>query len=391
MGYPRSHTLMHIRAADPSGTPPLTTHNDTRSIIGPIFIGHSVNWLLLGMLFFQLYLYEKGRTRTVNKFWLRCLVYSIFVIDVAQTAISSQALWHFAIDIWGDPVALVTVVPWSEPLIPALSGLVALLVQLFYAWRIWVLQRSLFSRVMAIIIILLSFMQFGASLHTPVIILKAHLSFAAFADIQTSVDIWLATSFTVDVLIAGSMIWLLYQARTRTLWIQSQSLYDRLIISSVQTGLLTAVTAGVDLALWKIYPQDNYFVAPPLILGKLYSNSLFSTLNGRAFFQDSPSLPRSDPHHLGSGRSPWAGRYQASSDTGAGLEVRVLREREQHQDDPSKGAKPLGRHSDPLGRVGHAVEWKSAVAVGDPHDDERVVELSDLSKNRADDDSVHKA
>ena len=54
----------------------------------------------------------------------------------------------------------------------------------------------------------------------------------------------------------------LYQARSRTLWVQSQSLYDKLIISSVQTGLLTAVAAGVDLALWKIYPQDNYFVTP---------------------------------------------------------------------------------------------------------------------------------
>ena len=56
-------------------------------------------------------------------------------------------------------------------------------------------------------------------------ILREHLQLAAFAKIQTSVDvhmsqayrysaltiapqIWLASSFTVDVLIAGCMIWL---------------------------------------------------------------------------------------------------------------------------------------------------------------------------------------
>ena len=50
-------------------------------------------------------------------------VYSIFIIDVVQTGVTSQALWHFAIDIWGDPDALVTTVPWSEPFIPFFSGL----------------------------------------------------------------------------------------------------------------------------------------------------------------------------------------------------------------------------------------------------------------------------
>lgn len=50
----------------------------------------------------------------------------------------------------------------------------------------------------------------------------------------------------------------LYRARSQTAWTSSQSLYDRLIVHTVQTGLLTALATGVNLALWKWFPQGYY-------------------------------------------------------------------------------------------------------------------------------------
>ncbi|VDC04873.1 unnamed protein product [Peniophora sp. CBMAI 1063] len=376
------------RATDPAGTAPaLILHNNTRKIIGPIYFGHSINWLLLGTLAFQLYRYEKVREKTDNRLWLRLMVYTIFVLDVAQTAIGSQALWYLGVDIWGDEDTLISVIPWSEPFMPLFSGIIALLVQLFYAWRIWVLSRTTIFRGMTLVIVMLSLMQCGASIPTPIIVLRGKAQIAALGGIRTSIDVYLAASFTADTLIAGCMIWLLYQARSRTVWVQSQTLYDRLIVNSVQTGLITAVTAGVALALWKGYPQDNFYLCPGYILGKLYSNSLYSTLNGRAFYRGNSTDSRSDSQS-GSARStlPWAGRrQQMTTDTDGGLEVRVFRERERHSDELEDGLKRSGQAKGPI-RVGQAVGWKSAVSVGEESGNEHVVQFSELSTNPADTD-----
>ena len=42
----------------------------------------------------------------------------------------------------------------------------------------------------------------------------------------------------------------LVRARSQTLWARTQSLYDRLIVITLSTGLLTAITAGIALALF---------------------------------------------------------------------------------------------------------------------------------------------
>ena len=34
----------------------------------------------------------------------------------------TQLLWYYAVDIWGDPVALVSHIPISEALIPVFDG-----------------------------------------------------------------------------------------------------------------------------------------------------------------------------------------------------------------------------------------------------------------------------
>lgn len=54
----------------------------------------------------------------------------------------------------------------------------------------------------------------------------------------------------------------LIRARGQTLWAQTQSLYDRLIIIALSTGLVTAITAGVSLALYVHNPDGNTWEMP---------------------------------------------------------------------------------------------------------------------------------
>ncbi|KZV60017.1 hypothetical protein PENSPDRAFT_760208 [Peniophora sp. CONT] len=79
------------------------------------------------------------------------------------------------------------------------------------------------------------------------------------------------------------MFVLLIRARAQTAWTHTQTLYDRLIIITLSTGLLTATAAGVALALFMRYPNSNTWYIPTLFISKLYGNSFIAALNDRFF------------------------------------------------------------------------------------------------------------
>ncbi|KZV70516.1 hypothetical protein PENSPDRAFT_752456 [Peniophora sp. CONT] len=339
----------------------------TRTTIGSALVGNQLNWFLLGGLSVQMYIYMNNKHSHKDPIWLRALVCSVFVVDLAQTVVGTHYAWYYSVEIWGNPTALLTAIPWSGWMVPILDGFIALLVQSFYAWRIWTLSRSrsLYLAPVALIV-LLSLMQFIASMVVTIKEFSNDGSRAALQVVTSSADVWLVGSFANDVIIAACMVTLLYQARTQTVWVQSQGLYDRLIANTVQTGLVTATIAGVDLLLWERYRTKDFYIAPALILGKLYSNSFLSTLNGRIFRRKQLNS-RSD-NLSGTG----------TNDSGNGLQIHVMQDREQRIEGGN------------LSQDGPVKSWKQklSVAVGKDQD-EQTYQLSTLSPRDSDQAGKH--
>ncbi|KAK7462182.1 hypothetical protein VKT23_007786 [Stygiomarasmius scandens] len=94
-------------------------------------------------------------------------------------------------------------------------------------------------------------------------------------------EIWLIGSFVADILIAVVMIAILVEARMNSRHSTTNDILLRLIIQTVETGSLTAITAGVDLILFLKSPGNYLFLCPSLILGKLYTNAVVARLNSR--------------------------------------------------------------------------------------------------------------
>lgn len=65
------------------------------------------------------------------------LVYCLYVLELAQSALLTADVLHwFAIQL-GDQASLSK--PWYSSIdAPVLGGIIALVVQLFFCWRIWV-------------------------------------------------------------------------------------------------------------------------------------------------------------------------------------------------------------------------------------------------------------
>ncbi|KAF9558402.1 hypothetical protein CPC08DRAFT_692169 [Agrocybe pediades] len=202
------------------------------------------------------------------------------LIDIAQTVITTHVTWYYSVQNWADPTVFFRDSPWSAATIPLFAGLVSGIVQLFYSWRIWVLAPTKVMRGLAILISLIAVSQ-GATAIVTSIVIQFDKTQQRLLELHPAFEYWLAGSFTVDILISAAMLYILYTAKSRTPWSRTDNLFNRLIINAIQTGSITVICAGVDLALFVAFTSNNYHYVPAYILAKLYSNSLLATLNGR--------------------------------------------------------------------------------------------------------------
>ncbi|KAJ7435221.1 hypothetical protein B0H11DRAFT_2277736 [Mycena galericulata] len=251
---------------------------DPSTVIGPIFLGNSFNWLFMGLLVMQVYTYWRNFPK--DRVMVKMLVYIIFTLDLTQTAFGTHEAWWFAIQNWGNISALQGG-SWTTVISPIMCGIISAMVQIFYAYRIWALRRNIMPRLLAILIILLALTQALAAIIGS-LLLETNLTQENLIRLHPIFSLWLAGSFTTDVLVTGSMIWILHTSKSTSRVSQTDSLLNRLILNTIQTGTVTVICAGVGLALFIVYTDRNYYFAFTYILGKLYSNSFMATINSRA-------------------------------------------------------------------------------------------------------------
>ncbi|KAJ7894416.1 hypothetical protein B0H14DRAFT_3426814 [Mycena olivaceomarginata] len=235
----------------------------------PVLAGTQANWALMAILTVQVY---KHQTQYPNEpSWIKALVYLIFLLEVAQTAVSSHYAYSVLSVSWGDPTIFVRFL-WSTLATPIFSGLTALLVQLFFVWRIYRLKgQNLWARIVSGFIAILAIVQ-----ALTIWITDAKFSGTrAVADLhkfRAIVTFWLIDTVVCDALITISMIFILYQYRQQTPWKHTDTIIVRLMANTLENGAITSTGALLNLILFLAYPENNLNEIP-------YANVLLFTLS----------------------------------------------------------------------------------------------------------------
>ncbi|KAJ7272925.1 hypothetical protein C8J57DRAFT_262325 [Mycena rebaudengoi] len=251
-----------------------------RLLTGPILIGSQLNWCLLGILAAQVYFFHITFPR--ERRLIKAIVYILFALDLLQTALSSHFAFELLVSFWGDPTIFLQQ-PWSSATIPVMAGFISVIVQLFFAWRIYILKRgNPWFTITAILIAGIALMQSLSAIVNGIRYATISLDIATIISLDIGVKIWLIGSFACDILIAAGMLTILAQARKQSPYAMTDSIMTKLIISTVETGALTALTAGINLLLYLLYGDTLTYDVPSFILGKMYSNVMLASLNGRA-------------------------------------------------------------------------------------------------------------
>ncbi|KAF8256859.1 hypothetical protein EI94DRAFT_1762375 [Lactarius quietus] len=264
----------------------------------PLLLGTVWNWTLHGVLITQFYVYTYNFPDDSKR--LKYLVYGIIFLETVQSGLALGYLYYWFGSGFGDVTRLFGnhISLWGGPVL--VGSVTAVIVQLFFAHRIWVLSEKKFWRVC----LMVSWFSTVSAISEVVGSIYFQADPKAIVDIFSDEIVaemggtrqlwifaltWLAGSVLTDGLITLSMLYLLKKRRTEGTSSFSKNAVSKIVRLTVETNLLTTTVTIVALLLTAIRPDTNWCHCPIAIMGKLYANALLVSLNNRVAIRDGPA------------------------------------------------------------------------------------------------------
>ncbi|KAJ7781823.1 hypothetical protein DFH07DRAFT_1055398 [Mycena maculata] len=241
---------------------------------GPMLVGFLFNAILYGVMILQTHIYFINYGAK-DRLWMRAFVLSIFVLDSMNTVFDFIYLYKSLIIHFDDPPYLRNAT-WVFATDPALTALIAGMVQFFFAWRVRILTNKNTFLYLVVVLCATAGLVGGLATAAEAIITP---EFAKFQKAKPYVALWLSAECIADFLITTILVW--HLKRRKTGFQKTDMLVDRIITMTVHTGVLTSVCAILDLILYLVDPTGLH-LAFNFPLCKLYTNSLISSLNCRS-------------------------------------------------------------------------------------------------------------
>jgi len=249
---------------------------NTGPLTGPLVLGYMLGCILVGILAMQVLSYYNSFPN--DRLWIKWMVGVLFGFEILFTFFTLVNAWASFGSGWGDINTLI-IQHWSLTPLAPLSGIIASMVQFFFAYRIFKLTDSFW---LPIIICMISALQCIMVFYVGITNAVRGRSFEAFYQLSSFITVWLAGDAVCDILITISTVTILIRTMKKSHFRKTDTTLKRLIRLSVETGLITASGATVELILWQVEKFLNYHYIFFLILGKLYSNAMLAALNSRA-------------------------------------------------------------------------------------------------------------
>ncbi|KAG1719218.1 hypothetical protein EDB19DRAFT_727074 [Suillus lakei] len=239
---------------------------------GPL-CGALATMLLYGVICMQTFHYWQAYEH--DRKILKCLVASIWILETVHTALSIYSIEFYLIMHFGDVTNLEYAV-WGMPASYVIGFIIAYAVNLCFIWRILQLSQK---RWIAVCFVILATIRCGfglancsLSFYYPMWkIFRQHV-------FPTMVVGWVLSA-VVDSTIAFTLC--LYLRKRRTGMNKTDSILNRLLLYSVNTGAVTSFCAILVVVMFLGLPNNLAFVGFVQVQSKLYAISFLASLNTR--------------------------------------------------------------------------------------------------------------
>jgi len=207
----------------------------------------------------------------------KLLVLSLWILEALHQAFVGHIAWYYIVENSGSLLVLLNPPVWTLSVQTLLGALVGLIVKTCFGLRVWKFSRG--NILVTGLILGMAVAQFATAVVFT--IRSFHLRVGQADQIKTLASTALSLGVATDIFTAASLSYFLH--RMRTGYKRSDTLINRLIIYSVNTGTLTSVFSAAVLISYNMMPDNLIFIALYFLLSKLYANSCLATLNTRRF------------------------------------------------------------------------------------------------------------
>ncbi|PAV15935.1 hypothetical protein PNOK_0879300 [Pyrrhoderma noxium] len=258
--------------------------------LGALFIAVTFAMALWGIATLQMYWYYDNYIK--DPLWIKLFVFLVWALDTAHQALITHAAYVYLVTNFDNPAILTTVIVTLEVMV-LVSALVSLLVQGFLLFRVYRLSNK--NMYLVGVLALMSWAQFIAFVY----FFYRGVNLGSWLLIPTIN--WLtktanSLSTITDVSISATLIFLLH--RSRTGYKRSDSMINRLIVFTVNTGAVTSICALCVIICVSLSPDSLIYVAFYVCTSRLYTNTLLATLNARRVSSTGSEIPSSLSIHF---------------------------------------------------------------------------------------------
>ncbi|KAJ3006402.1 hypothetical protein NUW54_g3951 [Trametes sanguinea] len=273
--------------------------------IGVGYLGVAISSAIYGVTCIQTFHYFRSPRLSSDKLLLKIIVTALWMLDTAHQAIIIFSLYHYLILNYANPASLLKE-HWSIGTEIIVNAVIAFIVESFFVTRIWksgcersplnnqlmnisshTVSKNAYVSGACMLFTVAHLSTLATSLSMdyyithvpdppPAMNLRAYIS-----DQDSTGSSGLGVAVLADVSISAAMVWYLHRGRTGLR--KSDDMISRLIILTITTGSLTTTFVIANLIAYLAAPAQLYTLFFNFMLGKLYINSLLTSLNGREF------------------------------------------------------------------------------------------------------------
>ncbi|THV03796.1 hypothetical protein K435DRAFT_561720, partial [Dendrothele bispora CBS 962.96] len=232
-------------------------------------LGYLFNWGLFGVLNVQIYLYYLAFPN--DRLLPKAVVYFVYILEAVQTILLTRDAFRVFGYGFGSTASL-DEMAWIWFSVPIMSGIIGTTVQLFFAWRIYILSGRKWYIPAGVSLV--SIVGCGAAIWVGVYAkILNHFIVITFTSILINyVKVWLGSTALVDTIITSCMVYILTSSRTG--FTSTNSLLTKFVRLAVETAFVCSAVAIIELAMFVAFRNDSFYMCPARMLSKLYSNSL---------------------------------------------------------------------------------------------------------------------
>ncbi|KAE9389456.1 hypothetical protein BT96DRAFT_400030 [Gymnopus androsaceus JB14] len=245
-------------------------------LLGGIVVSNYLSYLTMGIVLSAAWTYFSKFPN--DTWWFKAIVILCVSMCMGDTVATGILTYDWAVTNYANPSALMFV-HWAIVAEPFLLGTCGLSVQLFYAWRIWIMSLRSNWILPAVIG---CFSVFGWCIICWIVHSQATHNLFSELNVLLPSYLWLGSSVAVDVLITGSMIYYLdLRFRIRPEFPSGVSAnrflhrsFRKLIVRTVECNLLSLFAQAIAVGLFARGSVGYYSDITGMTLAKVYTFSL---------------------------------------------------------------------------------------------------------------------